>query len=265
MEAGSEALDAGVLQYAKSFTVGQGGFVEYGGRRLNIENVQPIKGPEELAKVPVAKRGGRVLRMADLGRVVQDHQQLWGEGVVNGGPGLLLIVQKYRGANTVEVTKGVDTALTQLKAGLPGVDVDSTDLPPGDVHRAVDRQPQQGAADRRAARDRDHHGVPLRVPHGVHQPHRDPAVAARRGARARPARHDDQRHGPRGAGGRDRGGGRRRDHRRGEHRQAIAPVARRGQPRSRRSGSCSTPRSRSARRSRTRRSSTSSRSCRCCF
>ena len=45
MQAGSEALDAGVLQYAKSFTVGQGGFVEYGDRRLNIENVQPITGP----------------------------------------------------------------------------------------------------------------------------------------------------------------------------------------------------------------------------
>jgi len=125
MEAGSEALDAGVLQYAKSFTVGQGGFVEYGNRRLNIENVQPIRGPADLAKVPVAKRGGRVLRMADLGRVVQDHQALWGEGVVNGGPGLLLIVQKYRGANTVEVTDGVDSALTQLKAGLPGVAVDA--------------------------------------------------------------------------------------------------------------------------------------------
>ena len=125
MEAGSEALDAGVLQYAKSFTVGQGGFVEFAGRRLNIENVQPITGPEDLAKVAVAKRGDRVVRMADLGRVVQDHQQLWGEGVVNGGPGLLLIVQKYRGANTVEVTDGVDSAMTQLKAGLPGVEVDA--------------------------------------------------------------------------------------------------------------------------------------------
>ena len=139
MEAGSEALDAGVLQYAKSFTVGQGGFVEFAGRRLNIENVQPIKGPEELAKVAVAKRGDRVVRMADLGRVVQDHQQLWGEGVVNGGPGLLLIVQKYRGANTVEVTKGVDTALTQLKAGLPGVEVDATIFRPATfIEQSID-------------------------------------------------------------------------------------------------------------------------------
>ena len=139
MEAGSEALDAGVLQYAKSFTVGQGGFVESGGRRLNIENVQPITGPEDLAKVPVAKRGDRVLRMADLGRVVQDHQQLWGEGVVNGGPGLLLIVQKYRGANTVEVTDGVDSAMEQLKAGLPGVEVDAAIFRPATfIEQSID-------------------------------------------------------------------------------------------------------------------------------
>ena len=52
MEAGSEALDAGVLQYAKSFTVGQGGFVETATKRLNVENVQPIKDAEDLAKVP---------------------------------------------------------------------------------------------------------------------------------------------------------------------------------------------------------------------
>ena len=60
MESGSEALDAGVLQYAQSFTVGQGGFVETATKRLNVENVQPIKTAEDLAKVPVAKRGDQV-------------------------------------------------------------------------------------------------------------------------------------------------------------------------------------------------------------
>ena len=43
METTSEAVDAGVLQYADSFVVGTGGFVEENGRRLNIRNVQPIQ------------------------------------------------------------------------------------------------------------------------------------------------------------------------------------------------------------------------------
>ncbi len=126
MEAGSEALDAGVLQYAKSFTVGQGGFVETAQKRLNIENVQPITGPEELAKVPVAERDGKVLRMSDLGTVKQASQQLWGEGVINDGDGLMLIVQKYRGANTKEVTENVEETMAEMATGLPGVEYDTT-------------------------------------------------------------------------------------------------------------------------------------------
>ena len=35
---------------------------------------------------------------------------LWGEAVINDGPGLMLIVQKFRGANTMEVTRGVEAA-----------------------------------------------------------------------------------------------------------------------------------------------------------
>ena len=126
MEAGSEALDSGVLQYAKSFTVGQGGFVETAQKRLNIENVQPITGPEDLAQVPVAKRGDKVLRMADLGEVKQASQQLWGDAVINDGDGLMLIVQKYRGANTKEVTDGVEEAMKEMAPGLPGIEYDTT-------------------------------------------------------------------------------------------------------------------------------------------
>ena len=126
MEAGSEALDAGVLQYAESFTVGQGGFVETAAERLNVENVQPITSAEDLAKVPVAQRGDRVLRMSDLGDVKQDSMQLWGEGVINDGDGLMLIVQKYRGANTKEVTDGVEETMQEMRPGLHGITYDTT-------------------------------------------------------------------------------------------------------------------------------------------
>jgi CzcA family heavy metal efflux pump len=126
MESGSEALDAGVLQYAESFTVGQGGFVETATERLNVENVQPIKTAADLAKVPVAQRGDQVLRLGDLGDVKQDSMQLWGEGVINDGDGLMLIVQKYRGANTKEVTDGVEETMREMRPGLPAVEYDTT-------------------------------------------------------------------------------------------------------------------------------------------
>jgi multidrug efflux pump subunit AcrB len=67
-----------------------------------------------------------VIRLADLGQVVVDPGPLIGDGVVDDGPGLLLVVQKYRGANTVEVTRGVEEAMQEMQPGLPGITVDTT-------------------------------------------------------------------------------------------------------------------------------------------
>ena len=138
-ETASNAVDAGVLQYTNSFLVGTGGFVENGGQRFNIRNVQPIVSPQDLGKVPVVKRGDRVLRLSDLGRVREDNIPVWGEGVVNDGDGLLLIVQKFRGANTMEVTRGVDDAVDELKPGLPGLEMDTTIFRPATfIEQSID-------------------------------------------------------------------------------------------------------------------------------
>ena len=48
---------------------------------------------------------------------------LWGDAGIDGQPGLMLIVQKLPGANTLEVTKGVEEALDDMKPGLPGIEV----------------------------------------------------------------------------------------------------------------------------------------------
>src|SRR5262249_10199963 len=44
---------------------------------------------------------------------------------INGGPGLMMIVEKLPWANTLDVTRGVDEALAALKPGLHGVDIDA--------------------------------------------------------------------------------------------------------------------------------------------
>ncbi len=124
MQAGSEALDSGVLAYAQSFTVGQGGFIEQPTQRLNIQDIQTISNAEELAEVVVAKRDGRQLRMKDIGEVLQASQQLWGEAVIDGGDGLLLVVNKSRGANTKEVTEEAEEVLKDMQPGLPGIEID---------------------------------------------------------------------------------------------------------------------------------------------
>src|SRR5687767_3882937 len=126
MDAGANAVESGLMQYTDGAVVGTGGFIEEGGQRFNIRHVQPIVDPEQIGKIPVIERDGKVIRMADLGRVVIDPGPLIGDGVVDDGPGLLLVVQKYRGANTVEVTRGVEEAMHEMQPGLPGIAVDTT-------------------------------------------------------------------------------------------------------------------------------------------
>ena len=89
------------------------------------------------------ERGGEPLRLGDVADVVQDHQPLIGDAVINDGPGLMLIVEKLPWGNTLDVTAGVEEALDELRPGLPGVEIDTTIFRPGDLHRDRDRQPDR--------------------------------------------------------------------------------------------------------------------------
>jgi CzcA family heavy metal efflux pump len=139
MDAAADAVEAGLLQYSDGAVVGTGGFVESEGKRLNIRHVQPITGPRELGQVPVLKRDGKVVRLADLGNVVVDPGPLIGDAVVNDGEGILLVVQKFRGANTMEVTRGVEQAMAEMAPGLPGIDYDTTIFRPATfIEQSID-------------------------------------------------------------------------------------------------------------------------------
>ena len=127
MEETANAMDAGVLQFSEAFTVGTGGFIESNGQRLNVRNVLPIVTADELAKVPIERRNGTAVRLSDVGLVVEDHMPLWGDALINQRPGLMLVVQKLPGANTLEVTKGVEEAMDEMRPGLPAIQID-TDL-----------------------------------------------------------------------------------------------------------------------------------------
>jgi CzcA family heavy metal efflux pump len=120
----SDALDAGLLKFTSGAEVGTGGFVDTPNQRLAIRHIQPIAAPEDLEDVVVAERGGRTLTIADLATVEVDHQPLIGDAIINDGPGLLLIVEKFPWANTLDVTHGVEQKLEMLAPALVGVDVD---------------------------------------------------------------------------------------------------------------------------------------------
>jgi CzcA family heavy metal efflux pump len=126
METTANAVDVGLLKFSNGAVVGTGGFVDTPNQRLGVRHVLRIRTPKDLAEVTIGERKGKPLRLGDVATVVEGHQPLAGDAVINDGPGLMLIVEKLPWANTLDVTRGVEQALQELQPGLSGIDVDPT-------------------------------------------------------------------------------------------------------------------------------------------
>jgi CzcA family heavy metal efflux pump len=120
----ADAVDAGLLKFSDGGWIGTGGFVDTPNQRLWVEHVVPITTPEDLAAVPIKDNPGLVL--GDVAELKYDTWPLLGDAVINDGDGLLLIVEKFPWANTLQVTHGVEDALEDLKPALAGIEIDST-------------------------------------------------------------------------------------------------------------------------------------------
>jgi CzcA family heavy metal efflux pump len=139
VETTANAQISSPLTFVEGSTPGTGGFIETPQQRLGVRHVfDKLADPEQLAKVPVQGTGGK-LRLGDVSDVVVDHQPLIGDAVVNDGDGLLLVVEKFAGANTLEVTRGVEKALEDLKPGLGGMEADTSIFRPASfIETAMD-------------------------------------------------------------------------------------------------------------------------------
>ena len=126
MDATSDALEAGLMSHSDGAMIGTGGVIDSPNQRMGVRHILPIVDPASLGEVSLGNHNGKDLAIKDVAKMVWGHQPLVGDAVINGGPGLLLIVEKFPWANTLQVTKGVDEALEALKPGLPGLDIDAT-------------------------------------------------------------------------------------------------------------------------------------------
>jgi CzcA family heavy metal efflux pump len=127
------------LSFLEASTPGTGGFVETPNQRLQVRHAfENLATPEALGRVPVEGTGGR-LRLGDVTRVTEDHQPLIGDAIVNGGDGLVIVVEKFPNANTEGVTGDVEDALEALEPGLSGIQVDEEVFQPASfIEHAMD-------------------------------------------------------------------------------------------------------------------------------
>lgn len=91
------------------------GFVETPAQRLTLQTEGQSLTAEELGQVVVAQRDGRSIRLKDVADVAEAGEPKFGDALINGKPGVLMTTASQYGANTMEVTRGVEAALEELK------------------------------------------------------------------------------------------------------------------------------------------------------
>ena len=140
-----------LLQAVRDATaVGAGGFVDTTNQRLALRHVPPVYTPDQLGEMVVAFRSsssstnnvlrpntasvsgasgstsGIPIRIRDVAEVKIDHAPPIGNAIINNQPGLLLIIEKQPWANTLDVTRGVEKAMEELRPGMGEIQFDTT-------------------------------------------------------------------------------------------------------------------------------------------
>ncbi len=118
-----EALWVSPLSFLESSSPGTAGWIDTPNQRLSVRHLLPISSAAEMGQIPIK---GTAYRLDDVTTIVEDHQPMIGDALLRDGPGMILVIEKFPGANTLEVTRGVEEALQLLSPGLKGVDIDTT-------------------------------------------------------------------------------------------------------------------------------------------
>ena len=79
---------------------------------------------EQYQQVIVTYRNGAPVRLSDVAQVIDDAENIRGEGSYNGHRAIILVVQRQPGANTIETVERIKAQLPRLRAAVPaGLDI----------------------------------------------------------------------------------------------------------------------------------------------
>jgi CzcA family heavy metal efflux pump len=96
-----------------------GGFVDLNSREYLIRHIARTTNPDDLKAVSVGWRDGRSVLLHQVATVRYAAAFKRGDAGYNGLPAVIVSVQKQPGADTVKLSRQIDTALAELKPGLP--------------------------------------------------------------------------------------------------------------------------------------------------
>ena len=90
------------------------GFVDLEAQRVLIESPVPTPDPAVLAAAVVTVKSGVPLKIGDLATVELSAALRAGDALVQGRDGVLLTISSQFGANTLDVTRALETALADI-------------------------------------------------------------------------------------------------------------------------------------------------------
>jgi CzcA family heavy metal efflux pump len=96
-----------------------GGFIDLNSREFLIRHISRTNRVEDLQGVAVAWSSGRPILLEQVANVRFAPSLKRGDGGYNGLPAVILSVQKQPAADTVRLTRDIETALSEMKQGRP--------------------------------------------------------------------------------------------------------------------------------------------------
>ncbi|KWT91928.1 MULTISPECIES: efflux RND transporter permease subunit [unclassified Variovorax] len=96
-----------------------GGFIDLNSREFLIRHLGRTNRVEDLQGIAVAWKDGRPVLLDQVANVRFAAGMKRGDAGYNGAPAVIVSVQKQPAADTVQLTKAIETALDELKQGLP--------------------------------------------------------------------------------------------------------------------------------------------------
>jgi CzcA family heavy metal efflux pump len=124
-----------VLEAAQKATAVTGaGFIETANQRIVFQSEGQSIEPEDIARTVVSTSGGASVLLRDVANVVNAPEPPIGGAAIMGEPGVILLVSGQLGANTIDVTEGIEAVLADLQ---PLIDKEDVELR-ADLFRPAD-------------------------------------------------------------------------------------------------------------------------------
>lgn len=113
-----------IITAARNVTGVRGaGFIETSTERVVLETEGQIFDPGKLANAVVSTSNGHSVRLKDVALTRAAAEPKIGDATIMGRPGVIILVSGVYGANTLEVTRNIETALDELKPSLSSAQI----------------------------------------------------------------------------------------------------------------------------------------------